>query len=141
MARGQVASQARTGLSCMEIANIIQALHFGLPGLALTLGPIPFLYMTNRRAPHGELFVFLGPGLLACSLFVLACVGSEWTVSNDSQSFATIYQILLAFCATLMFPAILLLRRRWVGLLHVATLAGIAWLWLVGVMTLSHDWI
>ncbi|HET6783212.1 MAG TPA: hypothetical protein VFH12_05195 [Pseudoxanthomonas sp.] len=125
----------------MDITYITQALYFGIPGLALAIGPAPFLYMANRHAQPRQLLISLSPGLLACGLFVLVCVISKWTVPDGSQPCTAIYQMLLAFCAALIIPAVVLLRRRWVGILHVATLAGIACLWLIGVMTLSHDWV
>ncbi|HEX7803297.1 MAG TPA: hypothetical protein VF471_11145 [Pseudoxanthomonas sp.] len=124
----------------MDTAYVIQAVCFGLPGLGLTLGPLPFLYIANRNAAPRRLFICTSPGLLASGLFVLACLISPWTVLSASQPYTAIYQVLLALCATLIIPAVAVLHRRWVGIVHVATATGIACLWLVGMMALTDKW-
>lgn len=125
----------------MDITYITQAFSFGLPGLALAIGPVPFLYMANRQARPRQLLISLSPGLLASCFFILACVTSLWAISGGSRPWTTLYQVLLSLCMASIVPAIVLLPRRWVGILHIATLAGITCLWLVGVMVLNDDWI
>jgi len=124
----------------VDTTYVIQAICFGLPGLGLSLGPLPFLYLANRNAAPRHLFISTSPGLIASGLFVLACLISPWTVLAACQPCTAIYQVLLALCSLSIIPAVAVLHRRWVGIVHLATVIGIACLWLVGVMALTDNW-
>jgi hypothetical protein len=124
----------------VDIPYITAALREGSLGLALVLIPLPFLLVSGSKS-HMSRLLASAPGLIAAVLFVVACLASSWTSRGNFEPHWSIYQAILGLSLALIIPAIFSLNRRAVGFLHLSTLTGLAYLWFVGGMTLSHDWI
>ena len=124
----------------VDFLYVTAALREGALGLALVLIPLPFLLVSSSKS-HMRRVIVSAPGLIAAVLFVMACLVSSWTSRGNFEPHWSIYQAILALSAVLIIPAIFSLERRSVGFLHLGTLLGLGYLWFVGGMTLSHDWI
>lgn len=127
-------------MNIVDILYIKAALREGGFGLALVLIPIPFL-IGSRSKSRMSWFIVSAPGSIAAVLFLVACLASNWTSGGNFEPYWSTYQAILALAAILIVPAIFALKHRFIGFLHLGTLMGLAYLWFVGGMTLTHDWI
>lgn len=124
------------------MSYVLGALEDGLGGLLLVLAPIPLLFfLASRRHSRYEVLLSVCPGLVIAALFIWVCVVSHWTTGTTFDTTYEVYTILLVVALVLVVPATGALRRKWFGLLHVATGFGAAYLWFIGGMALAHDWL
>lgn len=120
----------------MDWRHVLFAAEQGLVGLLAIVATLPVLVLASspgRRALAASssiaaIFVFFGSCLLAGLPNIEA--------SQVAQLFP-----LSGFAAALLLvaPSIFALRWRWLGLLHLLTVAAVAYLWFVAMLVISHD--
>ena len=122
----------------MDTSYVFLSAEQAAPGLILVALPIAFLAYGAK--PSRRLLACL-PGLASLGVFLVACVlgGMNSHGVPDALEYAHFAAVVIS--ALLVAPAIAALRNRWLGLLHVSTLAGTAYLFFVGAMAISHDWL
>jgi len=122
----------------MDWSYSLFVLGQGAIAFAALLVPVPFLAMA---ASKGRVVPAALPGLAGSICFLVFALLAACT-SVDSPRFLG-YLPLVGFVFTLsLLPAsIRSLRRKWVGLLHLATVAGVLLSCFVAGMAVSHDWL
>jgi hypothetical protein len=109
----------------------------GVPGIALIALP---LVIGVLGTPPGRRVWAFAPGLIAITTFTIACAVSPHTSSNSTLA-GYIFTASMGLALISIIPALLALRNRWLGFFHLLTAAGLLFLFFVGAMALSHDWI
>lgn len=105
-------------------------------GAALLLLPVPVLALGARE---GRKLLAAAPGVVSFALFVLAFAQLHLARREASDLLQSAYGIGAVVAATLLLPSVLNLRSRWLGLVHLVTLAGVLWSWFIGAMLLARD--
>src|SRR5687768_10539529 len=110
----------------------------GVLGLLLLLFPVPFL---SYSASQQRWLTAGSPGLVGTALFI-AFSGMSGTTSHQSPKFIAYLPIAGLLLVVALIPAsVRALRNKWIGLLHILTVAGALLTWLVAAMAISHDWL
>ena len=122
----------------MDWSYAVMAIQQGSPGLIAIIVPLPLLLIASL---HGRKLVSCLPGLVAILGFLVNCVVSGFTSQESSKYLDYLPTLWFLITAALIIPSVVALRRRWVGLLHLMTLAGALFLWFVSSMAIAHDWI
>jgi hypothetical protein len=105
-------------------------------GACLLLLPSPLLAW---GAKEDRRLVAAAPGVLGFTLFTLAFAHLHLAAGEASDLAQSAYGIGAVAAALLLVPSALSLRNRWLGVLHLATLAGVLWSWFIGAMLLARD--
>lgn len=115
----------------------VDAFIQGMPGLALLALPILVGFLNGAA---GRRLMACLPGIVGIVGFAAACAASPYTSKNSTL---VQYSFLALSCLALfaIAPAILALRNRWLGCFHLMTLVGLVFLYFVGGMAISHDWL
>jgi hypothetical protein len=122
----------------MDWSYAAMAVQQGASGLVAIVLPIPFLALSSLQ---GRKIAACSPGIAAVGLFFITCIVSG-LITLDSPEYLNYFpSVGLLIAAILFVPSVLALRRRWVGLLHMLTLAGALFVWFVGSMAVAHDWL
>ncbi len=116
--------------------DAISALEELALGAFLLLAPAAVLAFCAR---HGRRLLAAAPGLLSFSLFCFAFAHLHLASASASESIQWAYCIGLVVAVLLIPSSVLSLRNRWLGLVHLATVAGILWSFFVGAMLLARD--
>lgn len=105
----------------------------GLIGLAVTL-PVFALAATQNRK-----FKATAANFFALAAFVVTCLLAG-IPGIESSWLAGLFQLAgLVVTVVLIVPSVLALRWRWVGALHLLTVAAAVYLCFIGGLAISHD--
>ena len=114
----------------------------GMPGIIAAILPAAILFAANRRASlRGRLLPVL-PNIAVILAFAVAAYVSLYTTYESSSIPTIAYSLLLLFSLSLIFMTAHSFQasRIWY-VLHILTLLGTAYLWFIGGMAITHDWI
>jgi hypothetical protein len=114
----------------------VSALDELILGACLLLIPASLLALGARE---GRRLLAAAPGVLSFILFSLAFAHLHLASGAASEPIPSVYFIGLAVALLLLVPSVLSLRNRWLGLVHIATVAGILWSFFIGAMLLARD--
>ena len=119
----------------MDLDAISGLEEFAL-GLVLLLLPVPFLLFGARQ---GRELIAGSPGLFGAVVYVTAFLASFWTRPPVSDAIQWLHTLASAVPLLLLVPSVLALRRKWLSMVHLLTLAGALWSWFTGAMFIAHD--
>jgi hypothetical protein len=121
----------------MGSSNGIAEFIMGMPGIGLLSIPLLVGFLgakTNRR------LIACAPGIMSITAFALACAVSQFTAYGASLV-GYVYMAVMLIALAFVVPAILALHNRALGFFHLLTLSGQVFLFFVGAMAISHDWL
>ena len=111
------------------------AVEQALPSLLVLAVPIPLLvYFAEPRRK----LLACSPNLFALIGFVLSCLMAAMPV-DDWHLFEGVPLAVLVVATVMLVPSILVLRRKWLGIVHLATMAGAVFSLFVASMALARD--
>jgi hypothetical protein len=112
----------------------------GIAGIIAVTLPAAILFAANREAGVRDRLLPALPNIAVILAFALAAYVSLFTTSGSSSIPAIAYSLLLLFSLSLIFVTAHSFQasRRWY-LLHILTLLGTAYLWILGLLAINHD--
>jgi hypothetical protein len=110
----------------------------GSLGLFALLVPVPFLMLATTR---GRWLVAGAPGLVGAACFVVFAVASGLTTHASPGFFGFLPLAGLLLCLRFVLHSVGALRNKWVGLLHLFTVAGAIFTSFVAAVAITHDWL
>jgi hypothetical protein len=124
------------------LIEAIWIIREGLPGIIAVTIPAVVLFVANRGASLRSRLLPAMPNVVVILAFLAASYGSLYTAYGASSVPAVTFILLLLFSLSLVFVTARSFHasRVWY-VLHIVTLLGTAYLYLIGVMAISHDWI
>ena len=104
--------------------------------------PAAILFAVNRGASLRSRLLPALPNIAVILAFVGAAFGSFYTTYESSSMPMITFVLLLLFSLSLLFVTARSFHasRIWY-VLHILTLLGTVYLWFIGGMAISHDWI
>lgn len=116
--------------------DAISALEELLLGACLLLVPAPLLALAARP---GRRLLAAAPGILGFALFVAAFAHLHLADGAAPATLQMAYNAAAALVFLSLLPSVLSLRNRAWGLLHLVTVAGMLWAFLIGGLLLARD--
>jgi hypothetical protein len=114
------------------------AFRDGALGLLALLFPVPWL---AAAASPGRRRAASWPGLVGATLFLIFCLAAGSTTRHSPSFLTHLPAFGLLLTIGLVPTSVRAQRNRWTGLLHLLTIAGALFTWLVAAMAVSHDWL
>ncbi|MBT3061309.1 MAG: hypothetical protein AB2728_18220 [Candidatus Thiodiazotropha sp.] len=120
----------------------IFVLKQGIVGIVLAFIPAIACWVANKN----EVFIYkiklIIPSILLLMCFIVMALVSQYTTRQNYEPFWWTYQIaiFIAFLS-IMYSVSLHNGRGIIVLTHLLTILSAAYLWFIGGMALSHDWI
>lgn len=107
-----------------------------MPGLIGLLAVAPLFALSS--APDRKLWAASAP-IAGLVVFAVACLLAGIPNVQSSQLARAFPLVGAVAVLALIAPSTLALRWRWLGLLHLLTLAASAYLWFIASLAISHD--
>jgi len=120
----------------MDWRHVLFAAEQGIPGLIGLISILPVFALA--ATPNGKLKASAA-SLSAFLVFATSCLLAGIPGIESSQPARYFPVAGLVVTVALVAPSVLALRWRWVGVLHLLTVAAAAYLWFVGSLAISHD--
>jgi hypothetical protein len=115
----------------------IDSFIMGMPGIGLLALPILIGFLA---APVGRRWIACLPGTCGIVFFAIACTASLYTTGKSDVP-GYLFMAAMGGAALLVVPSILVLRNKWLGAFHLLTISGLLFIFFVGAMAISHDWL
>jgi hypothetical protein len=115
----------------------IDSFIMGMPGIGLLVLPLLIGFFA---APANRRWISCSPGVLGIASFALACAISPYT-THDSDFAVYLFMGAVCTAALLITPSVIVLRNKWLGAFHLLSLSGLLFLFFVGGMAITHDWL
>lgn len=120
----------------MDWHRVLFAAEQGIPGLVGLTVILPALILS--ATPNLKLKASAA-GISSLLFFAASCLVAGIPDIESSQLAGYFPLAGLVVTIVLVGPSVLALRWRWVGVLHLLTVAAAAYLWFVGSLVISHD--
>lgn len=120
----------------MDLHHVLFAAEQGIPGLIGLTVILPAFVLSST--PNRKLKASAA-GLSAFFFFAASCLVAGIPGIESSQLARYFPLAGLVVTVALVAPSVLALRWRWVGVLHLLTVAAAAYLWFAGSLAISHD--
>ena len=108
-----------------------------LPSLLVLAAPMPLL--APFAQPRRRLLA-CSPNIAALIGFAISCLAAA-APAKDLGPLELLPLVTLALTTILLVPSVLALKRKWWGVLHLATMAGAVFSLFVAGMSLARDWL
>jgi len=117
-------------------------LEQGMLGVISAIIPAIAYWFTNLNISPSKRVKLISPFLVIVTSFVIVAIISSYTTLANYEPYWWTYQLTLLVAVTaVIFSVKLHNGNKFIHISHVFTLFSASYLWLVGGMALSHDWL